>query len=244
MDLSDVVRRRRMVRSYDPDRPVPGEVVQRMLEHATRAPSAGFSQGWDFLVLDTEESRDLFWQTTSGDGADPDGADPDGADPDGADPDGADPDSSAPDAWLRGLMTAPVLIVCLSHRQAYLDRYAEPDKGFSPDDAERWSMPYWHIDTGMAALLMLLTAVDEGLGSCFFGVPKPRQRAVLSAFAVPPDRAPVGVVSVGYAAPDRRSPSLSRGRRPVGQVAHRNRWGTPLERPARPSDPLCRSDAT
>jgi hypothetical protein len=32
-----------------------------------------------------------------------------------------------------------------------------------------WPVPYWDIDAGMAALLMLLTAVD-GLGACFFGV--------------------------------------------------------------------------
>ena len=52
MEFADVVRRRRMVRNYDPDRPVPAEVVDRLLEHAMHAPSAGFSQGWGFLVLD------------------------------------------------------------------------------------------------------------------------------------------------------------------------------------------------
>ena len=29
-----------------------------------------------------------------------------------------------PDAWLRGLRTAPLLILCLSDKEAYLDRYA------------------------------------------------------------------------------------------------------------------------
>ena len=202
MELREAIRRRRMVRAYDPDRPVPGEAVERMLEHATRAPSAGYSQGWDFVVLESADDRDLFWRTTTSD--------------------------AEPNRWLRGLMTAPLLILCLSDKQAYLDRYAEPDKGFAPDDEERWSMPYWHVDTGMAALMMLLTAVDEGLGSCFFGVPKPRHAAVLQAFGVPEGRAPVGVVSVGYAAPDRRSPSLRRGRRGVADVAHRGRFGTPL----------------
>jgi nitroreductase len=190
-----------MVRAYDPDRPVPRAVVDRMLDHATRAPSAGFAQGWDFVVLQDRADRDLFWRTTA--------------------------DGGSPDPWLRGLMTAPLLILCLSDKQAYLDRYAEPDKGFAPDDEDRWSMPYWHVDTGMAALLMLLTAVDEGLGSCFFGVPKPRHTAVLEAFGVPAGKAPVGVVSVGYAAQDRRSPSLKRGRRGVAEVAHRGRFGVP-----------------
>lgn len=45
MEFQDVVRRRRMIRRYDPDRDLPPEVVDRILHNATRAPSAGFSQG-------------------------------------------------------------------------------------------------------------------------------------------------------------------------------------------------------
>ena len=46
MEFQEVVRRRRMVRNYDPDRPVPAEVRERLLANALRAPSAGFTQGW------------------------------------------------------------------------------------------------------------------------------------------------------------------------------------------------------
>ena len=53
MEFSDVVRGRRMVRRYDSARPVPVEVVERCLANAVRSPSAGFSQGWDFVVLST-----------------------------------------------------------------------------------------------------------------------------------------------------------------------------------------------
>jgi nitroreductase len=88
-------------------------------------------------------------------------------------------------------------------------------------------VPYWDVDTGMAALLMLLTAVDAGLGACFFGVPPARQRAVLEALDAPAGRRIVGVVSVGHAAPDRRSPSLRRGRRPLDEIAHDGRFGVP-----------------
>ncbi len=104
-------------------------------------------------------------------------------------------------------------MVCLSDKDTYLDRYAEPDKGWTDRDEARWPVPYWDVDTGMAAMLMLLTAVDAGLASCFFGVPPDRHDDFRAAFDVPANRTPVGVVSVGYAAPDRRSPSLSRGRR-------------------------------
>ncbi|HKG50136.1 MAG TPA: nitroreductase family protein [Actinomycetales bacterium] len=202
MQLREVIRRRRMVRAYQADRPVPTDVVTRLLEHAVHAPSAGFSQGWDFVVLREAADRVLFWAVTS-------------------------EDDEEPDAWLRGLQTAPLLVLCLSDKDAYLDRYAAPDKGWSDRDEARWPVPYWDVDTGMAALLMLLTAVDEGLGACFFGVPPHLHDAVRAAFAVPNGRRPVGVVSVGYPAPDRRSPSLRRGRRSVAQVAHDGRFGVP-----------------
>ena len=189
MHLHDVIRRRRMVRAYDPDRPVPDDVVDLLLDHALRAPSAGFSQGWDFVVLREPAARAAFWTATTDAITDP------------------TTDSDAgPDAWLRGLMSAPLLVLCLSDKSAYLDRYAEPDKGWTDRDETRWPVPYWDVDTGMAALLMLLTAVDRQLGACFFGVPPGAHDALRSALGVPPDRRFVGVVSVGYPAPDRRSP--------------------------------------
>ena len=201
MELSDAIRRRRMVRAYDPDRPVPDDVVTRLLEHAMRAPSAGFSQGWDFVVLRTPAARAAFWAATA--------------------------DDDEPDAWLEGMVRAPLLVVCLSDKDAYLDRYAAPDKGQTDRDETTWPVPYWDVDTGMAALLMLLTAVDAGLGACFFGVPPEQHAALRAAFDIPAGRTPVGVVSVGYPAPDRRSPSLRRGRRPLTKVAHEGRFGVP-----------------
>jgi nitroreductase len=199
MEFADVVRRRRMVRDYDPDRPVPADVRERLLEHAIRAPSAGFSQGWAFLVLDSAEDRDRFWAATTGDGA--------------------------PDGWLTRMRRAPLLVVPMSDKAAYLERYAEPDKGWTDRDESRWPVPYWDVDTGMAALLMLLTAVDEGLGACFFGIPPERIAGFREAFGVPAGFRPVGCVSVGYPGDDdRRSPSLRRGRRPVDEVVHRGRW--------------------
>jgi nitroreductase len=199
VDFAEVVRRRRMVRDYDPSRPVPAEVVDRLLAHAIRAPSAGFSQGWAFLVLESAEDRALFWSVTAS--------------------------GEAPDGWLTRMSRAPLLVVVLSSKEAYLDRYAEPDKGWTDRDEARWPVPYWDVDAGMAALLMLLTAVDEGLGGCFFGVPAQRVDALRDAFGVPASFRPVGVVSVGHPGDDdRRSPSLRRGRRGPDEVVHRSRW--------------------
>lgn len=197
MEFAEVLRRRRMVRKYDPDRPIPPEVRDRLLAAALRAPSAGFSQGWGFLVLDEAADRQLFWDSST---------------------------DGSTDLWLDDMRTAPLLVLCFSHKAAYLDRYAESDKGWSDRDEARWPVPYWDVDTGFAALLMLLDAVDQGLGACFFGVPPERIGAVRSAFGVPNDYQPVGVVSVGYPVPDRRSPSLRRGHRPAGEVIHHGRW--------------------
>ncbi|HEV2887989.1 MAG TPA: nitroreductase family protein [Jatrophihabitans sp.] len=195
MEFSEVVRKRRMVRNYDPSRRVARSVLTELLELAIRAPSAGFSQGWHFLVLETPEDRASFWTASSG-----------------------EPDAE-PDPWLRDMQSAPALIIAMSDKKAYLDRYAAPDKGWTDRDEAHWPVPYWDIDTGMASLLILLGAVDRGLASCFFGVPAERQEHVKQAFGVPGRLSLVGVLSLGYPAPDRRSPSLKRGRRPVTEVA-------------------------
>ncbi|MFI9556453.1 nitroreductase family protein [Nonomuraea endophytica] len=197
-EFQEVVRRRRMVRNYDPDRPVPAEIRERILGNALHAPSAGFSQGWAFLVLEEPQDIERFWKLSSDEA----------------------------DEWGKGLRRAPLLIIPLSHKQAYLDRYAAPDKGWTDKDENRWPVPYWDIDTGMASLLMLLTAVDEGLGACFFGVPPGDRTAQLKeSFGVPDAYTPIGVISVGYRAQDKASPSLKRGRKPTGEVVHRGAWG-------------------
>ena len=76
-----------------------------------------------------------------------------------------------PDAWLARMRTAPALVVVFSDETSYRERYAEADKGSTPPDEQDWPVPYWHIDAGMAAMIMLLGAVDAGLGALFFGVP-------------------------------------------------------------------------
>jgi nitroreductase len=193
MEFQDVVRRRRMVRAFE-DRPLPEDVMERILDNATRAPSAGFSQGFAFLVIERGDDQQRFWEAIAP----------------GDEPHG-------------GQM--PLLIVCLSHKQAYLDRYAEPDKGWTDRDPNRWPVPYWDIDTGFASLLMLLGVVDEGLGACFFGIPPDLTPGYRAAFGVPDAFNPIGAITIGYRAKDRRSPSLARGRREASTVTHRGRWG-------------------
>jgi nitroreductase len=198
VELRDAVRNRRMIRTYDHDRPVSREAVDELLRLAVRAPSAGHTQGWQFLVLDDITSRSAFWAATA---------------------------AGEPDSWRARLQTAPVLVLVWSDKDAYLERYAEPDKGRITRDEADWPVPYWDVDAGMAAMILLLGAVEAGLGACFFGVPGGRWDAVRAAFSVPARLRPVGVVSLGYPAPDRRSPSLRRGRRPIGDVVRYGSFG-------------------
>ena len=200
MEFVEVVWRRRMVRRFDPDRPVPRADVEQALYAALRAPSAGFSQGWDFVVLTEQADRDRFWHATAG-------------------------GDSVPDAWLRGVCAAPVLVLCLSDPDTYLDRYAEPDKGWTDRDPARWPVPYWDVDTGMAALLMLLSAVDQGLGALFFGVPVPAHDAVRRAHGIPESRRLVGVVAVGHELVRVEGSARTRPRREAREVVHWGRFG-------------------
>lgn len=199
MDFQDVVRKRRMHRQYDPDRKVPRETLERIVNNATRAPSAGFSQGWGFLVLDDPEDIRTFWEVTNRPGQEEATGSP-------------------------SLHTAPVIIVPFAHKQAYLDRYAEPDKGFPPNYEKRWRIPHWYVDTAFASLLMLLTVVDEELGALFFSIRDPEP--LREAFGIPEGFDPIGAITIGYPAPDARSPSLQRGRKEADQVIHWGRWGS------------------
>jgi nitroreductase len=195
-EFQEVVDRRRMVRSFV-RRDLDSEIVERVLRNAQRGPSAGFSQGSCFLVLEGYPETARFWNT-------------------------AVPDSSFP--WP-GLLNAPLLVLCLSDKQAYLDRYAEPDKGWADRDEARWAAPYWDIDTGMAALLMLLTAVDLGLGALFFSPPTDKIPRLLSVLAIPSGLHLIGVVAIGHPAEDTRpSSSARRGRRPPSDLIHRGHW--------------------
>jgi nitroreductase len=206
MEFQDVVRKRRMVRRFT-GAPVPETSLSRILDNATRAPSAGFSQGWSFLVLDRPEDVQRYWSIFLGDA------------------------EWEADGWLKGMMTAPVLVLPCSSKAAYLSRYAESDKGWtdlSPEAVEaRWPMPFWHMDTAMAVMLMLQTVVDEGLGACYFGIPPRHDAEVRDAFGIPATWDPIGVVAIGHAdlagASAKGSPTR-RARRPLAEVVRRGRW--------------------
>ncbi|RIV39812.1 nitroreductase family protein [Micromonospora radicis] len=210
MEFAEVIRRRRMVRHYA-DRPLSPEVVEKILASALRAPSAGFSQGWAFLALTDPADRARFW-----------------------------PYVPTRVAQTPTMQYAPLVVVPLAHKAAYLARYAEADKGWGDRAEARWPAPYWYIDTGMASLMMLLAAVDEGLGACFFGITPqagddftpevdvPAHTAAFKAeFGIPDEYAPIGAICIGYRAEDLpgQTSATTRRRRDPDTVIHRGQWG-------------------
>jgi nitroreductase len=197
MEFGQVLRRRRMIRSYEETRAVPPHAIDAVLTAALRAPSAGFTQGISLLVLTAASDREAFWRLAA----------------------------EAETAWLRGVRTAPVLILIWTSEEAYLDRYAEPDKGWADRDPSRWSAPYWFVDAGMSSMAALLSAVDQKLGACFFGIPTDRISAVREGFQVPASQLSVGVISLGYPASAEISGSPTRRlRKPASALVHHGTW--------------------
>jgi nitroreductase len=197
MEFRDVIARRRMVRTFL-DRPIDPAVAERVLGAGNRGPSAGFTQGYAFLVFEGEETK-AFWEAAF--------------------------QGREPDRWAPGLMRAPLIVVPMTSKQGYLDRYAEEDKGWTDRDQSRWSAPYWYIDAAFASMLILLAAVDEGLGALFFGIFPPQNvPSLLERFGVPPDFEPIGAIAIGHPAEDRVASSARRGRKPLDAVVHRGAW--------------------
>ena len=194
-----MLRHRRMVRRFE-QRPVPPEVVDRVLDVGRRAPSAGFAQGVEFLVLDRPETVATFWETTR------------------------DPAYG----WDADVTThgPPVLILPLPDARRYLERYSQPDKiAFGMDEESNWPVRFWEIDAAMAAMLILLAAVDEGLGGWFFGITH-GERELLDRFGVPLHLRPIGIIGLGFRAGDETpfGSWVSRRRRPFDEQVHRNGW--------------------
>jgi len=199
VELSETVRRRRMVRAFQ-DRPLPVGTIDRLLDQASRAPSAGNAQGWSFVVLEGPAQTERYWRVTL-------------------------PPSRRDGFAHPGLLRAPALIIPLADPQAYVDRYGEDDKaatglGRGPD---AWPVPYWLVDTAMATMLVLLGAVDEELGALFFGL-FDHEQELMAELGVPAGLRPLGTVAVGYPAPDRPGRSSARGRRPLASIVHRGGW--------------------
>ena len=189
-----------MTRAFRAD-PIPHEILAAVVGAGRRAPSAGNSQGFAFVVLEGPEQTARYWNVTL-----------------------ADRDSFG----FPGLLAAPALVLALAHPQAYVDRYAEPDKASTGlgEGADRWPVPYWTVDAAFAAMLIQLAAIDAGLGVLFFG-PFEHEAEVLVSLGVPDDFEAIGTLALGWpddARDTRAGTSAGRPRRAAEEVIHWGEW--------------------
>ena len=198
MEFSEVVRKRRMIRHFTSE-PVAPEVIDRLLELTRHAPSAGFTQGQAFIVVTRPELRKAVGRVCGEDGSITGGFHP-------------------------FVSEAPVLFIPCTSEAAYHRRYLEPDK-LLPDGSEiEWPIPYWHMDIGCAVMILLLAAVNEGLGAGYAGFSPEGLEQLHTLLNIPDEVTPVGVIPVGHRARDIPSPSLKRGRKPDADYIHREGW--------------------
>jgi nitroreductase len=193
MEFAEMLQNRRMVRSFE-GRPLAPAVVDGILAAALRAPSAGFTQGVDLVVLEGPEQTDRYW-------------------------DAALPLAEREGFPWPGLLRAPLLVVVAASEAAYRRRYAEADKGRTRD----FEVPWWHVDAAFCALLLQLAAVDAGLGALFFQAHRPAALAAAlgmpDAYA-PVGTVAVGQP----AADRPSSSVTGRARRGPEDVIHRGGW--------------------
>lgn len=196
MELATVVRRRKMIRNYL-DEPVDQEALERIIDTARAAPSAGHSQGQHLIVVTDRVTRARIAELGN--------------------------EHHYVEAGLPPWMsTAPVHVVVCVREDDYHERYREPDKLTDEGIEMEWSVPYWWVDAGATMMLVLLATVNEGLSAGFFG--SHRLDGLKELLGIPADVAPVGIITIGHAASTSPTGSAKRGRRPGEDVVHRERW--------------------
>lgn len=171
-EFGRLVRTRRMVRAFRRD-PIDRSVLRRIVDLASRSPSAGKTQGWHLVVLEGDDT-DRFWRATMSD------------------------EVRETFRW-RHLFDAPMIALSFADSQAYLDRYSSADKSRTGlgESLAAWPAPYWTIDASFATMTLLLAAHDEGLGALFFGVFNGEQQ-LRDDLRVPAHLQLIGAVALGY----------------------------------------------
>jgi FMN reductase [NAD(P)H] len=202
MEFAEILRRRKMVRNYT-DEAVPRETIERIVARGRKAPSGGFSQGARFVVVTDPETRSKIAEL-------------------------ADEPYYIELGYEPWISRAPVHVVVAMREDDYHDRYREPDKLEEDGEEIEWRVPWWWVDAGKAVMLLLLAAVDEGLGAGLFGLLGDQNDRLRELLGMPEDMEIVGAVTVGHPAPEpmeeRRRETLRRRRRPLEEVVRWERW--------------------
>jgi FMN reductase [NAD(P)H] len=198
MEFADVLRRRKMIRNYTGE-PVPKEIVERIVARARKAPSGGFSQGLRLVVVAEDETR----RRIAGLAGE------------------AEYLELGFEPWIS---RAPVHVVVCTREDDYRERYREPDKLQEDGTEIDWPVPWWYVDAGKAMMLLLLAAIDEGLGAGLFGLDPDGNEGVRELLGIPDDVVVVGVVTIGRPAPETRPGSRRRGWKPLEEVVRWEHW--------------------
>lgn len=207
-----------MTRAFT-NEPIPAGALDRIVDLASRSPSAGKTQGWHLVVLEDAATARYWDITLTG-------------------------ESRSSFRWRR-LLDAPVLMIALADPDAYVKRYGESDKARTGlgESADAWPTPYWTVDASMAVMTLLHAVEDEGLGALFFGVFQ-REAEVRAELGIPDGLQIIGAIAVGNRLADENRDgngdedlgdevlgdesgvgrSARRSRRSPGEIIHRGGW--------------------
>ena len=184
MEFDAVLRRRRMVRNYT-DKAVDPSLLEQIVANLQRTPSAGNCQGVSWVVVQSAEKRRQIAELAGEE----------------------EWVARGYPGWLSG---APIHVVLCAEPQVYHERYSESDKSKAVSTPS-WPVPYWYIDAGACLMVLLESAVDKGLAAGFQGI---QNLAGLDRLlGIPESVIPIGVVTLGYPADDRRGTSANRPKR-------------------------------
>jgi nitroreductase len=191
-----------MTRSFS-THPVDPTLIAQIVDLASRAPSAGKTQGWHALIINSSDTA-KFWDDTLA------------------------VEKRESFRWKQ-LLDAPVIALVFADPVSYVERYSEHDKAHTGlgESVEAWSTPYWTVDASFAAMTMLLAAEDAGLGALFFGVFQGEQQ-LRSRLGVPDAMQLIGAIALGWPLESEADKNLgvsaSRARRSAEEIIHLNGW--------------------
>lgn len=167
MELRETIERRKSIRAFSPE-PVPREVLQEIMEKATRAPSWGNTQPWRFTVVGGRVLASMVENFLTKAAANEPPC----------------PDIEFPQAWPdslsrrykeNGRMLFEVLGIGRKdrekrdhHRLNMFRLFGAPQVVYLHQD--RTLSPYSIFDAGLLAQNIALLAAEKGLGTCFLAV--------------------------------------------------------------------------
>jgi nitroreductase len=179
---------------------IASSLFEECVDLATRAPSAGKTQGWSLLVL-AEGETSQYWEI-------------------------ALPVEKRDAFTFPSLLDAPLIALVLADPHAYLSRYSEPDKAATGlgESIEDWPAPYWTIDASFATMTLLLALEDRGISSLFFA--HAQEEKLRESFGIPTHVQILGTIACGYSlsGQERKGRSSSRARHTAAAVIRRLRW--------------------